>query len=605
MKSNMMRKRAIQEVECADCNTKGVVCSVHNPQVRELDLPKKANPSKEYEMDKTYQDKEAAINPLRAVLDYAKSKRDALSQSDKKPATAEIAQELASIPGAAKGNTSMLAGVITKYLLHMTNDSQLLQEIEPILERKQSSFEEPMTDKQSLLLPAFAEGSAYKSAINTAYSWHGAQSSAMYEFASNDGSIPISRLPQLISEIDHCIDVVKTDPDMYDENDLQELENLKMVANQPKSHTQTRNQPENPEVKTSSKVAAEGGAEEEEESEEQTTVDSTIVSLLDATKSEWTNLGDPVNPETWPKEVERAILALNDAVVKAIEGTQNKLVEGEFYSKNVDEGVESAGGGTGLNDLNLAPAEPSDELPLDEAPLEEPLIPDNKTSSKKAGEESTVRCATCEGKKRLNGKTCYVCEGKGRLTQEEVAKYAKKASTDTTSTETKKALKFVQDLQEKIAAMFFDYKKTVETANNAALAKSTGEDMVRIKSKLSEMEKVLAKQLEVLTVAEDSIEEARKKQTAPKKSSKKEDCKNCGEGCECKDGKCKCARPNQKSPSKMLDGSFKPFEEDASPKSKKCKYCGTKGVDSESGKCKNCSGHTAALFMGLSLASEE
>lgn len=611
MKSTMItRKRALTEAECPDCNTKGVICEIHNPQVRELDIPKSANPSKEYEMDKTYQDKEGAVNPAKAVLDYVKSKRVSLEQvlnlRGENALATKIVKDLSeTVPGAAQINTSMLAGVITKYLIQLNqrrqgekvmlplNDSQFLQEIEPILERKQASLEE---DKTALFLMPITDLAAGKKAANIAYEWHGSGGSALYEFASNYAQMPQSRYPTLIQEIDHCLDVVSADPEQYDQEDKENLEFLKHFVTKGTHNTEEEPMALNNEQKPTksayfdfsdeekgldtpekkdkqkqwdkedkrlkdekfkehgwngsttsslSKKAESGGAAEEEETEEQTSVDSAIVSLLEATKTDWTNLGDPVNPETWPKEVERAILALNDSVVKAIESTQSKLVEGDFYSKNVDEGVESAGGGTGLDDLNLAPAEPSAELPLEETPelpLEEPLVDEsNKMSSKKA-------------------------------------------SVDTTSTETKKALKFVQDLQEKIAELFFDYKKTVETANNSALSKSTGEDMVRMKTKLSEVEKVLAKQFEVLSDAEEALEEAKKQQT---KKSSKEECK-CEDGkCKCEDGKCKCAKKTKPSCSKC-GKAFDPAKSDH----KVCSSC------HESKK-------KASMFTGLSLAAEE
>jgi formylmethanofuran dehydrogenase subunit E len=124
-------------------------------------------------------------------------------------------------------------------------------------------------------------------------------------------------------------------------------------------------------TKSSAKTAAAGGAAEEPESEEETSVDSVVVSLLEACKSEWTSLGDPVNPATWPKEIDRALLSLNDELVAAIKKVEDKLVEGEFYSKNVDEGLE--GGGSSVDSLNIAP--PETEAP-DAMPMGDEGIPE-------------------------------------------------------------------------------------------------------------------------------------------------------------------------------------------------------------------------------------
>ena len=480
----MINKRAIAEVECPDCADKGKICDKHNPAVRDLDLPEKiSGASKEYELDKTYQEKDAAgPNPAKAILDYVKTKRmalaDLLNKRGENALAAKVVTDLHdTIPGAKQMNTGMLAGVIAKYLVQLTqksqnekivapfSDSQFLQEIEPIIERKQASLDE---DK-----------------------------------------------------------IAET---QQKEETMVQLSNLKL--------------------------AAEGGAEEESESEEQTSVDSSIVALLDAAKNEWTGLGDPVNPATWPKEVERAILALNDAIVKAIESTQAKLAEGDFYSKNVDEGVDSAGGGsaTGIDDLNIAPAEPelNNELPLEDGPVDNKALVNDKMSSKKA-------------------------------------------SSEVGSTETKKALKFTQDLGEKIAGIFFDYKKTVEVANNSSLVKSAGEDMVRLKTKLNEVEKVLDKQLDVLTLAEESIEDAKKQQS--KKTSAKDECKDgccgkckSGEKCDCSSGKCEC-----KKASKVAKPSCSKCGESFDPSKPEHKICS---------KCHE-SKKKASLFMGLSLASEE
>jgi rubrerythrin len=412
---------------------------------------------------------------------------------------------------------------------------------------------------------------------NLAYEWHNGSGSALYEFASNGGQIPEERVPQLLSEIEHCINVVSADPDSYDAEDKEKLEFLKKYVSDFHGTPQKKETPmaQDHNKLSNLKLAAEGGAEEEEATEEQTSVDSSIVALLESAKNEWTGLGDPVNPATWPKEVERAILALNDAIVKAIESTQAKLAEGDFYSKNVDEGVDSVGGGsaTGIDDLNIAPAEPelNDELPMEEGPVDnKALVGDKKSSSKKAAIDPKTVCHVCgKVKPQLNADgECAECYAKSPFRDESVpfhpiASLKVKASSDIGSTETKKALKFTQDLSERIAGIFFDYKKTVEVANNSSLVKSAGEDMVRLKVKLNEVEKVLDKQLDVLTLAEDSIEDAKKQQA--KKSSKvaKSLCSKCGE-------------------------AFTP----AKPDHKLCPSCHT-------------SKKKASLFMGLTLASEE
>jgi hypothetical protein len=568
----MMRKRAISEVECPDCAAKGTPCDKHNLTVRELDLPEKVSgASKEYELDKTYQEKDAAgPNISKAILDYVKQKRmalaDTLNKRGENALAAQVVTDLHNtVPGAKQMNTGMLAGVIAKYLVQLTqksmnekivapfSDSQFLQEIEPIVDRKQSSLEE---DKTALLLPGVIDSKVHSDMANLAYEWHNGGGSALYEFASNDGHIPEERVPQLLSEIDHCINVVSADPDSYDAEDKEKLEFLKKYVSDFHGTPQKKETPmaQDHNKLSNLKLAAEGGAEEEEATEEQTSVDSSIVALLESAKNEWTGLGDPVNPATWPKEVERAILALNDAIVKAIESTQAKLAEGDFYSKNVDEGVDSVGGGsaTGIGDLNIAPAEPelNDELPMEEGPVDNKALVGDKKSSKKA-------------------------------------------SSDIGSTETKKALKFTQDLSERIAGIFFDYKKTVEVANNSSLVKSAGEDMVRLKVKLNEVEKVLDKQLDVLSLAEDSIEDA-KKQQAKKSSKECADgcCGKCKEGekCDCSSGKCECKKASKvaKPSCSKCGEAFTP----AKPDHKLCPSCHT-------------SKKKASLFMGLTLASEE
>ncbi len=553
MKSNMMRKRALQQEVCECCTTPGCVCDEHNLEVKNLDIPKKAHPfkdngwyerkkseytqilaeqggsaplkslndgpasltipefekmgfyvgfdsslkgwrvylkaphkeatSKEYERDKTYQDKggetdlnisiESAISPAKGVLDYIKQKRIALEQLLQTRGEAAVASKAAkdlaeTVPGVANTNTSMLGGVIAKYLIQLTqkakgqkvtpafNDNQFLQEIQPILERKQASM----------------------------------------------NSTAAKNLKD------------------YTEEELEELE--QDDAEEKKTKTKMK----------SPKTAAEGGAEDEEETEEQTSVDSSVVALLDSCKNEWTNLGDPVNPQTWPKEIERAILSLNDAIIKAIESTQEKLIEGEFYSKNVDEGVSSGGGSSMMNDLNTAP---SDEgMENEEAPS---LLEEESLNEVEANKKSS-----------------------------------KTAAVDVTSTETKKALKFVEDLQDKIATMFFDYKKAVESANNSSLIKSAGEDLVRLKTKLGEIEKVISKQLTVLSEAEEAIDE-KQKETSKKAA---------------------------------FEGEPKAVREEAEKIVKALK--GKKGIDDPYAVALSQARKTVgkkSMFMGLSLASEE
>jgi hypothetical protein len=235
-----------------------------------------------------------------------------------------------------------------------------------------------------------------------------------------------------------------------------------------------------------SKEASEGGAEEEEETEEQSSTDAVIVSLLDSVKTEWSSLGEPVNPSTWPKEIERAILDLNEAVIKSIESIQTKLVEGDYYSKNVDEGVDQ-GGGSMMNDLNVPGVDP-DEM------TEPGTIEDDANTPEPMDYEKDELHLEDDKKSSKTG---------GLKTAGDVA--------DISTTETKKAMKFVEELQGLLTGKFFDFKKTVEFANNSAAVKNTSEDIVKLKNKLDEVLKLLGKQFTALEAAETAIEEATKK----------------------------------------------------------------------------------------------
>ena len=293
-------------------------------------------------------------------------------------------------------------------------------------------------------------------------------------------------------------------------------------------------------------TAAEGGAEEEEETEAETSVDSSVVSLLEACKREWTSLGEPVNPGTWPKEIERAILALNDDLVAAIKKTEDKLVEGEFYSKNVDEGVESAGG-SNLMGLNVA--EP--EYPVEESVEEtEKESKSTKTSSKTASLK-IVKPKSVEEVVRYSGGTKWSTsniqyaeryfphisfvvdtdtnkavaahDSERNVTLDvddaKTNKYdylftktsSKTAAEDVTSAETRKALKHVQSLKDDIASKFFDFKKDVQSANDSTPVKNIGETLISLKVKLEDVEKILSKQLDMLASAEKAIEDKKKK----------------------------------------------------------------------------------------------
>lgn len=292
------------------------------------------------------------------------------------------------------------------------------------------------------------------------------------------------------------------------------------------------------EAPSSTHVAAEGGAAEEEETEEETTVDSVVVQLLEACKSEWATLGDPVNPATWPKEIERAILNLNDEIVAAIQKVEDKLVEGEFYSKNVDEGV--AGGGSSLDALNTAPPveEPMPDAPMPEEGVEEDIDTDvEKLSSKQAAAKTGAELP------------------------------------DVTSTETRKALKHTQSLKDDIASKFFDFKKIVQNANDSSIVKNIGETLVGLKVKLEEVEKVLSKQLEVLESAETAIEEKKKEKKA-------------GEVPE-------SFKKNWKKPAEEKEEpKEEKKEKEAAVKTAACPTCGAKvmqnGVDTNGVLCPNC-----------------
>lgn len=282
---------------------------------------------------------------------------------------------------------------------------------------------------------------------------------------------------------------------------------------------------------------ASGGAEDDHpEDETETTVDSSVVSLLEACKREWTNLGDPVNPDTWPKEIERAILALNDKIVDAIQKTEDELADGEFYSKNVDEGVDrepSEGAGL-LSGLNV-----------DESDSPEEVEPKMTTASRKRGglhpalEPENIKCVHCgrpygQAIHNSRGALCPRC-GKPmmrpnkfwqqKLIEEWDAEHAMdnqhkaqlvEKHADVTPTDTRRALKHVQSLKGDIADQFFQFKKIVEAANDASVIRAIAEDMVTLKAKVEEAEKVLTKQLSVLEEAE---EVAKAKETATKKES--------------------------------------------------------------------------------------
>lgn len=297
-------------------------------------------------------------------------------------------------------------------------------------------------------------------------------------------------------------------------------------------------------------VAAEGGASEEEETEEQTSVDAVVVQLLESCKNEWTNLGDPVNPATWPKEIERAILNLNDEIVAAIQKVEDKLVEGEFYSKNVDEGVEGHGGSS-LDGLNVAPMEEG-------APVE----PDMGMGL----ESGDAAAELDEEVEKMSSKEASVKTGA--------------ELPDVTSTETRKALKHTQSLKDDIASKFFDFKKVVQNANDSSIVKNIGETLVGLKVKLEEVEKVLSKQLEVLETAETAIEEK-----------KKDNAKKAGEVPE-------AFKKNWKKPADGEKKEEEPKEEkkEAAVKTAACPTCGAKvlqnGVDTNGVPCPNCAAKT-------------
>ena len=263
------------------------------------------------------------------------------------------------------------------------------------------------------------------------------------------------------------------------------------------------------------KKAAAGGSSEEPESEEETSVDTVVVSLLEACKTEWTNLGDPVNPATWPKEIDRALLSLNDELVAAIKKVEDKLVEGEFYSKNVDEGLEGGGSSVGVGSLNIAPGE--EEVPESPESMDmgEEGLPEEDGLNTAADEEDEAllpEAPKTGGLKSAAAKTAV-------------------EFPDVTSAETRKALKFTQSLKDDIADKFFEFKKIVQEANDSSLIKNVGETFVGLKTKLEDVEKILSKQLQVLETAESAIQD--KKDLNGKKSFLMADggtpCEKCGE----------------------------------------------------------------------------
>jgi len=723
--------------ECKDCNTPGKICELHNPHIENLDISTKGSPAKlanpndgesapfkgkdtDLQVDTMGFDLQAAgETPGAKILQYVKNKKIQLQQllavRGENALLGKITTDLKeTVPGAAQINTSTLAGIIVKYLIQSEatahhhkaptpfNDSQFLQEIEPVLERKQASMKPEIycpncgeeatstkpgfvsclecnykgpdeigggkvaprmknvkaSDLNAMKLAEFEKEAgilknvlvsmgigasllsglgglatmdahqqkAYASQIEEAAKTKAEErNSQIKSYLSHVERTPegVEKAKQALnkelSRINERINTLKSAPvngnkDYFgyalnsallstcnEQKDLVTEELMRLgdidtnnvsdkvsALNLAKAEIKTAlqftdggkefdkrlkeyfSQEEKETGKTRAEIAAEtkkqiedylatrdkedpkqaslkfaaaGGANEEEEEEpeeEESTLNSSVVSLLESCKTEWTNLGEPVNPGTWPKEIERAVLALNDSVIKAIESIQGKLVEGEYYIKNVDEGVDAAGGGSdvpGMSDLNIAPSEPETE----EKPIPELQTRNNEKMSNR-----------------------------------------KEAAIEVTSTETKKALKFVEGLQDRVADIFFEYKKTVETANNSALVKSGGEDMVRLKSKLSEIEKVLDKQFTVLETAEEAIDD--KKKTSAKKElpdfikEKQEE-----------------AKDKKEEPKK---------EEKKSGLS--CKACGEpiKIV----GECKNCDSKkekTSSLFMGLSLVGIE
>lgn len=271
--------------------------------------------------------------------------------------------------------------------------------------------------------------------------------------------------------------------------------------------------------KPASKSAA-GGSSEEPESEEETSVDSVVVSLLEACKTEWTSLGDPVNPATWPKEIDRALLSLNDEIVAAIQKVEDKLVEGEFYSKNVDEGLEGGGSSVGVGSLNVAP--PEEEVPESPESME---MGEEGMGEEGMGEEEGLNTAADEADEAL------IPEAPKTGGLKSAAAKTAVEFPDVSAAETRKALKFTQSLKEDIADKFFEFKKIVQEANDSSLIKNVGEVFVGLKTKLEEVEKILSKQIQVLETAESAIQD--KKDLNAKKSFLMADggtpCEKCGE----------------------------------------------------------------------------
>ena len=581
--------------------------------------------STEYETNKTYQDKgpdtNLQVNTMgiqaagpseagRAVLRYVKQKKVLLTQllnkRGEEVVAGKVLKELRdTIPGIASVSSNALVGIIIKYLIQSEatregrkvptpfNESQFLQEISPVLERKQASM------KSEIYCPnCDSEAAQTKPGFVSCPDCGYDGPDDFYGVVTPKNK----KMPPLRATIEEEIETK--------EASISDL------------HLATEDQAEQATLdhKDDIKVAAKGGAEgvepeevEVEEVEEPaTSLDSSVVSLLDACKNEWTNLGEPVNPATWPKEIERAILDLNDSVTKAIESTQGRLVDGEYYIKNVDEGVDANGGGSdvpGMSDLNLAPAEGADK-PLPSAPMEKtPELTNDLLEEKKSSKtaESEMRRRRNRGDKiigieppaDLNEQWGVYSEdnhgARPSLDEQERGwspageadddsdsyrrMSSKTAAVDTTAADTKKAIKFVEDLQDKIAGIFFDYKKAVDAANNSALVKSAGEDMVRLRAKLSEIQKVLDKQFCVLENAEQSVEDGKKKASSNKEAASKNfkgtGCTSCGQSTPNKDRYCDdCKKEDKEEEAKAKEASLS------------CTTCG--GPVKIAGECEGC-----------------
>ena len=670
----MLGKFALVINDCEDCNSSEKVCELHNPIVKTLDLPpKKSNPNEgesspfkgkdtDLQVDTMGFDLQAAgPSPGASTLSYVKQKRMQLQQllntRGEDVVVGKVIKDLKeTVPGAAQANTSVLAGIIVKYLIQAQNvreghkvqvpfnDSQFLHEIEPVLERKQASM------KPEIYCPNCGEEALSTKPGHVSCpecNYKGPDEIGGGKVAPKMKNVKATR-KMAIEFVDEGLTVDSKFKaiapywgeieDRMKETGCSFSEAVKAFPEIDESfHRIYHDNPKNNMMQglASLKSAATGGANEEEPEEEEepeNTLDSSVVALLDSCKNEWTSLGEPVNPGTWPKEIERAILDLNDSVVKAIETIQGKLVEGEYYIKNVDEGVDSGGGSAVMmNDLNIAPPEPgassapeednmAGEKPKPEIPSPNSgkmgsnkeaissvgflllnfkkrwagLSPEEKQEIASENGKSLEEMESMFGsspqaptkgeafdKERLSSKTAstsktalralienFIAWGKAwnaaspeekealaaqrNTTVEEMNKIftpettagfssfhehaqnggdagqapknvqaSKKAAVEVTSTETKKALKFVEGLQDKVAEIFFEYKKTVETANNSALVKSGGEDMVRLKSKLSEVEKVLDKQFNVLEAAEESVVDKKKASSVKKQEEAK------------------------------------------------------------------------------------